>query len=72
MKATDTQVGEWVNVIGYVGKDDKALKRRKRGEASTVRVQAVMLWSAGSVKLGEYEEAVLRRKKVESEKGLPQ
>ena len=70
MEATDTQVGEWVNVIGYVENDDKSLKRRKRGDASNVRVQAVMLWSAGSVRLADYEKAVLGRNKAESGKGI--
>ena len=32
-----------------------------------VKVQAIMLWSAGSLKLGEYEKALASRKTVEQE-----
>ena len=76
LKSTDTQIGEWVNVMGYLEEKDRGSKnkkgrgRRERGDVSAVRVQAVMLWSAGSVKLGEYEKAALGRKMVENGNGL--
>ncbi len=68
MKSTDTQVGEWVNVMGYIEDDNRGSRREKgRGRAEgenagAVRVQGIMLWSAGSVDLGQYEKAVLWRK----------
>ena len=90
MKSTDTQVGEWVNVMGYVeraagevvkarraleaGNHSKATKLRDKGvnklkeEVHKVKVQAIMLWSAGSVKLGEYEKNLEDRQRMESEK----
>ena len=72
MKREDTVVGAWVNVVGYVGEvlgEGKAKRNRrakdvegergKNGEGVVrVRVQAVMLWSAGGLKIGEYEKAV--------------
>jgi len=73
LKSTDTQVGEWVNVMGYLEEKDRGPRREKgrgrgeRGDVGAVGVQAVMLWSAGS---GEYEKAALGRKMAESENGL--
>ena len=74
MKRTDTQVGEWVNVIGYVqveedgrrGARKKKVQREEQGQ--TVKVQAVVLWSAGSVKLAEYEKSVAMRKSSEADR----
>ena len=75
LKTTDTQIGEWVNVMGYVEGHDKGSKPGKervgrRMDVGFAKVQAIMLWSAGSVNLGEYEQAVSERKKVESETRL--
>jgi hypothetical protein len=73
MKSTDTRVGEWVNVTGYVEEENRGLRRKEgrgrgdRGNVGALRVQAVMLWSAGSVNLGQYETAVSRRMSTESE-----
>lgn len=77
LKREDTQVGAWVNVMGYVeevlnhGKrkqeqgQGKAALAVKRGitagegcRAKSVKVQAVMLWSAGGVKIGQYERTL--------------
>ncbi|KAG5928297.1 hypothetical protein E4U42_000915 [Claviceps africana] len=43
MKPGMTDVGEWVNVVGYV---------------EDGRVQALMIWSTGPLDVGEYERAV--------------
>lgn len=70
LKSTDTQVGEWVNVIGYIAELaalDSRTERKARVEVlrrETVCVQAVMLWSAGAIKLGEYERVLQERKEV--------
>ncbi len=70
LKPTDTQVGEWVNVIGYVAvplvHHSKA-ERKTTAEAAkrvTVFLQAIMLWSAGSIKLGDYERVLDECKEV--------
>lgn len=77
LAGTDTQVGEWVNVIGYVaaaansssvgmagtGKGETRGREDGVGRIS-VRVQAILLWSASSVKIGEYERVLTERKRV--------
>lgn len=60
LKSTDTQIGEWINVIGYVQEREVKLGHK------AVRVQAIMLWSAGSIKLADYEKAVKERKEAGS------
>lgn len=64
--------------MGYVqGFEDGTGKKGSRSnsgkgtaeERRIVGVQAVMLWSAGNVKLGEYEKAVELRKGIEIGKG---
>ena len=68
LKREDTVVGAWVNIIGYTegvvkeGKrKDGGLKRAVDGRLQYVNVQAIMLWSAGGVKIGEYETALTGR-----------
>ncbi|MCJ1290802.1 hypothetical protein MMC34_002344 [Xylographa carneopallida] len=57
LKATDTQIGEWVTVVGYV--DEKS-----HDESGTdVRVKALLLWSAGAINISGYEAAVTTRKR---------
>lgn len=73
LKPTDTQFGEWVNVIGYVtegspppgssgGDKRNAPKGKERMAAS---VQAIMLWSAGAIDVGEYERVLEDRLEAE-------
>lgn len=57
MKATDTMRGEWVNVVGYIQREQKEKENGKGG----VRIQALMVWSAEGVRVGEYERAVEER-----------
>ncbi|KAL2045664.1 hypothetical protein N7G274_002094 [Stereocaulon virgatum] len=71
LKREDTQVGAWVNIIGYVEGLVKEGKTREKDveegsdEGPTyMRVQAIMLWSAGGVNIGEYERALEERLKV--------
>lgn len=59
IKSTDTMRGAWVNVVGYIQQEQK---QKEKGKG--VRVQALMLWSAEGVKLGEYERAVAERQKL--------
>ena len=82
LKGTDTTVGEWVNVMGYVETNSTRTKvdnkknrdhvvqngvihEQQSTDISSVRVQAVVLWSAGSVKLAEYENALVTRLSLE-------
>lgn len=80
----DTQVGAWVNIMGYVErvlKEGKSGQRQAQGrvpvakdkrkwemeapKAVRVKVQAIILWSAGGVKIGEYERTLEERLKLE-------
>lgn len=54
--STDTQVGEWINVMGYITVPSSTQHRDSGDKKTTVSVQAIVLWSAGSVKLNEYED----------------
>lgn len=81
LKSTDTQVGEWVNVIGYLessNEDCDARRQQLHGESAqqqggneaarrtrVYRVQAVMLWSAGAVRIADYERVLEERKRLE-------
>ena len=80
LKREDTQIGAWVNIIGYVegsSEDERAMKKGvKRGSEGVlsggdsgiawVRVKAIMLWSAGGVKMGEYEKALEDRLRIQN------
>lgn len=72
LTAIDTTIGEWVNVMAYVEDRAPRLKNRagcrgdlsmesQKTEVATVRVQAMMLWSAGAVRLADYETALASR-----------
>lgn len=76
LRREDIQVGAWVNVIGYIeeavlGKAKKMTKALMEGSAvkadntPMMKVKAVMLWSAGGVKVGEYERVLEDRLRCE-------
>ena len=60
LKREDIQIGEWVNVIGYIQQAVEGEgKTAAAGKDSTqIRIQAIMLWSAGRINLREYEKAL--------------
>ena len=53
---TDTRVGEWVNVMGYITVPSSKQDPRSEDEQANVSVQAIVLWSAGSVTVDQYEK----------------
>ncbi len=72
LKREDMEVGAWVNVIGYVedmvregGRRMHRIPKEKGGVEVggpvLVKVKAIMLWSAGGVKVGEYERVLEER-----------
>lgn len=73
LKGADTAVGEWVNVMGYVTSirinNTKQVAQCRGGmqdvEEAIVHIQAILLWSAGSVNIGEYEKVLKDRKEVQ-------
>jgi hypothetical protein len=67
--AEELRVGAWVNVVGYVrswcsGCNDHDTLRKLR-MSSPVYVEAVMVFSAGVVELGEYERVLREALEVE-------
>ena len=65
IKATDMHVGAWVNVIGYVDAGARVSRRvagTGKDQGIDVKIQAVMLWSAGSIRIGDYEQALQGRR----------
>ena len=50
-----TQVGAWVNIIGYV-RQNTEMQPTSKLRASMV--DAVLIWLAGVIKLDDYEAAV--------------
>nr|OQO17333.1 hypothetical protein B0A51_12594 [Rachicladosporium sp. CCFEE 5018] len=55
LNAELTQIGALLNVVGYV--DHSSVVNASEKESST-NVNALMIWSAGAVKVDEYETAV--------------
>lgn len=56
LKVEETQIGEWVNVIGYIGIDQSPL--RSNDKNAYVLIQALVLWSTGSFNLQAYERSL--------------
>ncbi|KAL9624571.1 MAG: hypothetical protein Q9160_001235 [Pyrenula sp. 1 TL-2023] len=58
----ELQVGCWLNVIGYVQRPPRKRKRQQKGSETIdnggTTVQAVMLWNAGALNVGNYERVV--------------
>ena len=71
LKREDIAVGAWVNIVGYVGETINKKEKAKNLNGNTgqegisrvavVKVQAIMLWSAGAIEVGEYERALTQR-----------
>jgi hypothetical protein len=62
IKSYETRIGEWVNVVGYVVAPKLEPSSRPNGVQSEVRIQAILLWSAGPLKIDRYEESLEQRK----------
>ena len=66
IQPSDVRVGEWINVIGYVTCPPAAAETGgKRSSTEVAFIQAIVLWSAGAIKLGQYESALDQRRKAE-------
>ncbi|PBP16568.1 hypothetical protein BUE80_DR012674 [Diplocarpon rosae] len=59
MKSNETQIGEWVNVMGYITPDSN--KNPATNEDLGIHVQAIVLWSAKSFNLRGYEKSLDQR-----------
>ena len=72
-KSTSLAPGTWVNVIGYVRSTRQT--RRKSGShlqnvAQTGSLQAVLIWDAGAVRIGDYEYSLEEQRRVRRESEL--
>jgi len=66
LKSNDTRIGEWVNILGYITPTPPETQNIiigsiTSGEPRLSMVQAILLWSAGSVRLQEYERSLAKR-----------
>lgn len=57
LKSRETQIGEWINVIGYIVSPQMSPRHSVAVmKATAVSVQALVLWSSGPLKLHVYEQ----------------
>lgn len=58
LKTSQTDIGCWVNIIGYVTSiEPKLAKSVKGGSAATVGVQALLVWTAIDLDISAYERS---------------
>ena len=58
MKTSSTRIGEWMNVIGYITKQQSRVSNDSTESSYATSLQAIIYWSAGALKVDEYEDAV--------------
>jgi hypothetical protein len=59
MKSNETRIGEWLNVIGYVmASETVRTNGPHRNTQEAIPVQAIVLWSAGPLKLDGYQRSL--------------
>jgi len=73
----ETDVGAWINIAGTVvdssqveresQSSSKAGRRRSRSRSRAIAVQAILLWSAGLLKVDDYEKALEFRREVDEQ-----
>ena len=66
MKKEHLETGAWINVVGYLTSPVKVAAKTGDRTIELPTIQAIMLWSADSINLGEYEKALLDRQRVAS------
>ncbi len=59
-------VGTWLNIIGYVTRSAPRRNRALGSEWTSVQaerssVQAILVWSAGAVRTGDYERTLTQQ-----------
>ena len=68
LRSSDTCVGEWVNVMGYITQRESKPTTSGGQIIHAAAVQAIVFWSAGSVRIEEYESALAG---IQAESNLP-
>lgn len=62
LKSNETQIGEWVNVIGYIQTPQQKPTKLSNDTYPRTRIQAIVLWSSGPLKLDGYEKSLEQQK----------
>lgn len=62
VKREDIEAGAWLNIVGYIQPSTDPSTRN--GPKGVRTVKAIMLWSAGSINLAEYESALTERQET--------
>ncbi|PON22497.1 hypothetical protein TGAM01_v208581 [Trichoderma gamsii] len=53
-----TQVGHWVNVVGYIVEEKSGTQKLSGTKASPRHVQALLIWPTGPLDIGRYEKSL--------------
>ena len=70
IKAHELRAGSWLNVIGYIRRPEHVRTKRKTSDkekssgSPEIHIQAVMIWSGGAIKVGDYETILNRQKEA--------
>jgi hypothetical protein len=62
IKSHESRIGEWVNVMGYIGATKQSSSVQPNGVKIDIPVQALLIWSAGPLKLDQYQESLEQQK----------
>ena len=57
----DISIGAWLNIIGYIQNDGGERSRRSRDLDSRIRIQALLMWSAGAIDTDAYVHVLADR-----------
>ena len=72
INAHDLQRGSWINIIGYLQKPEQRQKKTTSSNTNTNNiqrpeipiVQAIIVWSAGAIKVANYETALVSQREI--------
>lgn len=80
LKSEELRVGSWLNVLGYIRESNQPTSSYSSSQTSSqqsaempakvsprpVLVEAIMVWPAGAIALGEYERILRNAQDIES------
>jgi hypothetical protein len=70
INAHDLQRGSWLNIIGYLRKPEQRQKKTTSSNTDNIQrpeipiVQAIIVWSAGAIKVANYETALVSQREM--------
>jgi hypothetical protein len=68
VNAHDLQRGSWLNIIGYLRRPEQRQKKTTSSNTNDIQrpeipiVQAIIVWSAGAIKVENYETALISQR----------